>query len=160
MGAVGSPRDEELIVRDMDTSLRFYRDVLGLKVAYDQIIRTPRDAASDAAADRSLRLVLMQANDEAAAAAERAGYPLVMKASAGDILHKTGKGLIYLNLKSKDEAVASFRKIQEAAGRNVPVIAYRMVRGDREFVAGLVRAPLECYKKALIAFGRKHDVSK
>ena len=57
-------RRTTLIVRDMDTSLRFYRDVLGLKVAYDQIIRTPRDAASDAAADRSLRLVLMQANDD------------------------------------------------------------------------------------------------
>jgi hypothetical protein len=26
--------------------------------------------------------------------------------------------------------------------------------------AGLVRAPLECFKKALIAFGRKYDVSK
>ncbi|MEZ5563228.1 MAG: VOC family protein [Gammaproteobacteria bacterium] len=57
-------RRTTLIVRDMETSLRFYRDVLGLKVAYDQIIRTPRDAASDAAAERSLRLVLMQANDD------------------------------------------------------------------------------------------------
>jgi catechol 2,3-dioxygenase-like lactoylglutathione lyase family enzyme len=57
-------RRTTLIVRDMDTSLRFYRDVLGLKVAYDQVIRTPREAASDAAADRSLRLVLMQANDD------------------------------------------------------------------------------------------------
>jgi catechol 2,3-dioxygenase-like lactoylglutathione lyase family enzyme len=57
-------RRTTLIVRDIDNSLRFYRDVLGLKVAYDQIIRTPRDAVSDAAADRSLRLVLMQANDD------------------------------------------------------------------------------------------------
>ncbi len=43
-------RRTTLIVRDIDTSLRFYRDVLGLKVAYDQVIRTPRDAASDAVA--------------------------------------------------------------------------------------------------------------
>ena len=57
-------RRTTLIVRDMDNSLRFYRDVLGLKVAYDQIIRTPRDAASDADAERSLRLVLLQANDD------------------------------------------------------------------------------------------------
>ena len=57
-------RRTTLIVRDIDTSLRFYRDVLGLNVAYDQIIRTPRDAVSDATADRSLRLVLMQANDD------------------------------------------------------------------------------------------------
>lgn len=57
-------RRTTLIVRDMDNSLRFYRDVLGLKVAYDQIIRTPRDAGSDDAAQRSLRLVLLQANDD------------------------------------------------------------------------------------------------
>ena len=57
-------RRTTLIVRDMETSLRFYRDVLGLEVAYDQIIRTPRDAVSDAAAERSLRLVLLQANDD------------------------------------------------------------------------------------------------
>jgi len=85
--------------------------------------------------------IVAATEEEAAAAAEKAGYPLVMKASAGDILHKTGRGLIYLDLKSKDEAVASFRKIQQAAGRSVPVIVYRMVSGEREFVAGLVRAP-------------------
>lgn len=57
-------RRTTLIVRDMDTTLRFYRDALGLRVAYDQVIRTPRDAASDAAAERSLRLVFLQANDD------------------------------------------------------------------------------------------------
>ncbi|HOT47231.1 MAG TPA: acetate--CoA ligase family protein [Spirochaetota bacterium] len=85
--------------------------------------------------------IIVSSEEEAAAAADRAGYPLVLKASAADILHKTGKGLIYLNLKSRDEAVASFRKIREAAGAPVPVIAYRMVEGDRELVAGVVRAP-------------------
>jgi catechol 2,3-dioxygenase-like lactoylglutathione lyase family enzyme len=57
-------RRTTLIVRDMETSLRFYRDALDLKVAYDQVIRTPRDAPDDAAAERSLRLVLLQANDD------------------------------------------------------------------------------------------------
>lgn len=57
-------RRTTLIVQDMEQSLRFYRDALGLKVAYDQIIRTPRDAPSDEAAERSLRLVLLQANDD------------------------------------------------------------------------------------------------
>jgi catechol 2,3-dioxygenase-like lactoylglutathione lyase family enzyme len=57
-------RRTTLIVRDMASSLRFYRDVLGLRVVYDQVIRTPRDAADDAAAERSLRLVFLQANDD------------------------------------------------------------------------------------------------
>lgn len=85
--------------------------------------------------------LIVQSEDEAAAAADRAGYPLVLKASAAEILHKTGKGLIHLNLKSRDEAVAAFRSIREAAGAPVPVIAYRMVKGDRELVAGVVRSP-------------------
>ena len=57
-------RRTTLIVRDMENSLRFYRDALGLKVVYDNLIRTPRSAASDAAAERSLRLVFVQANDD------------------------------------------------------------------------------------------------
>jgi catechol 2,3-dioxygenase-like lactoylglutathione lyase family enzyme len=57
-------RRTTLIVRDMETSLRFYRDILGLKVAYDQVIRTPRQAPDDATADRSLRLVFLRANDD------------------------------------------------------------------------------------------------
>ncbi len=84
--------------------------------------------------------IIVNSEEEAAIAADKAGYPLVLKATAADILHKTGKGLIYLNLKSRDEAVASFRNIRDAAGVSVPVIAYRMVKGDRELVAGVVRA--------------------
>jgi catechol 2,3-dioxygenase-like lactoylglutathione lyase family enzyme len=57
-------RRTTLIVRDMEASLRFYRDALDMRVAYDQVIRTPRDAPNDAAAERSLRLVLLQANDD------------------------------------------------------------------------------------------------
>jgi catechol 2,3-dioxygenase-like lactoylglutathione lyase family enzyme len=57
-------RRTTLIVRDMENSLRFYRDALGLRVVYDNIIRTPRTAANDAAAERSLRLVFVQANDD------------------------------------------------------------------------------------------------
>ncbi len=57
-------RRTTLIVRDMENSLRFYRDALGLRVVYDNVIRTPRSAATDEAAERSLRLVFVQANDD------------------------------------------------------------------------------------------------
>jgi acyl-CoA synthetase (NDP forming) len=85
--------------------------------------------------------VIAYSIDEIKAAADTVGYPLVLKASANDILHKTGKGLIHLNLKSSEEAINSYKKIQEAAGKKVPVILYRMVRGDREFVAGIMHSP-------------------
>lgn len=57
-------RRTTLIVRDMENSLRFYRDALGMRVVYDNIIRTPRDAPDDETAERSLRLVFVQANDD------------------------------------------------------------------------------------------------
>ncbi len=57
-------RRTTLVVQDLERSLAFYRDALGMRVAYDNIIRTPRDAASDAAAERSLRLVFVEANDD------------------------------------------------------------------------------------------------
>lgn len=72
-------------------------------------------------------------------AAEDLGYPLVLKACDPEILHKTERGLVHLGLKNREEAVAAFRAIQESAGRAVPVIAYRMVKGARELVSGFTR---------------------
>ena len=57
-------RRTTLVVRDMEEALRFYRDAIGLRVVYDNMIRTPRSAASDAEAERALRLVFLQANDD------------------------------------------------------------------------------------------------
>ena len=57
-------RRTTLVVRDMDESLAFYRDALGMRVVYDQMIRTPRSATSDDEAERSLHLVFLQANDD------------------------------------------------------------------------------------------------
>jgi catechol 2,3-dioxygenase-like lactoylglutathione lyase family enzyme len=57
-------RRTTLVVRDMEEALRFYRDAIGLRVVYDNMIRTPRSAESDAEAERALRLVFLQANDD------------------------------------------------------------------------------------------------
>ena len=57
-------RRTTLVVRDMEEALRFYRDAIGLRVVYDNMIRTPRSATSDAQAERALRLVFLQANDD------------------------------------------------------------------------------------------------
>ncbi|MEE4184257.1 MAG: VOC family protein [Gammaproteobacteria bacterium] len=57
-------RRTTLIVSDIENSLKFYRDALGFKVIYDNMIRTPRSAQSDAEADVSRRLVFVRANDD------------------------------------------------------------------------------------------------
>lgn len=55
-------RRTTLVVRDIDLSLQFYRDALGMQVIYDNLITTPRGADPDEA-ERALRLVLLRAND-------------------------------------------------------------------------------------------------
>ena len=56
-------RRTTLVVKDMEKSLAFYRDAMGMKVVYDNMILTPRDAASEEEAERSAHLVFLQAND-------------------------------------------------------------------------------------------------
>jgi catechol 2,3-dioxygenase-like lactoylglutathione lyase family enzyme len=57
-------RRTTLVVRDVEASLRFYRDALGMQVIYDKAIRTPRDAATDEEAEIARRLVFLRANDD------------------------------------------------------------------------------------------------
>ena len=55
-------RRTTFVVRDIDKSLALYRDALGLKVLYDQLIGGGVDPAGKAVAP-SVRLVLLRAND-------------------------------------------------------------------------------------------------
>jgi len=57
-------RRTTLVVSDIDRSLAFYRDALGMVVTYDNLIFTPRDAGSVEAAERASRLVFLRANDD------------------------------------------------------------------------------------------------
>jgi acyl-CoA synthetase (NDP forming) len=84
---------------------------------------------------------LVLSAEEAAGEARRLGYPVVLKGCSEEIAHKTGKGLIHLNLKDESAVRRSFAAIREAAGKEIPVLVARMVRGNREFVAGAIRQP-------------------
>ncbi|WP_166423639.1 VOC family protein [Paraglaciecola sp. 20A4] len=52
-------RRTTFLVNDIDTSLKLYRDALGLNVIYDQMINSPMENGET----RKRRLVLLQAND-------------------------------------------------------------------------------------------------
>ena len=57
-------RRTTLVVQDIERSLEFYRDALGMAVIYDNLILTPREAAGVEDAERASRLVLLRANDD------------------------------------------------------------------------------------------------
>ncbi len=56
-------RRTTLVVRDIDKSLPLYRDALGLKVVYDQLIGGGKDKDGKAIPP-TIRLVLLRANDQ------------------------------------------------------------------------------------------------
>jgi len=79
--------------------------------------------------------------EEAVETAGRLGYPVVLKGCSEEFAHKTGRGLIYLNLPDGAAVRRSFKAIREAAEKEIPVLVARMVRGERELVAGAIRQP-------------------
>ena len=76
--------------------------------------------------------------DEAVAAAEAAGYPVVVKGHGARLTHKTERGLVKLNLKNAEEVRKAAGEIARAAGDDLEgFLIYHMVEGRREFMAGL-----------------------
>lgn len=56
-------RRTTIIVRDIDRSLKLYRDALGMKVNYDAPMSVSGPAFTQGGAPRPIRLVLLNAND-------------------------------------------------------------------------------------------------
>ena len=54
-------RRQTLIVRDIEGSLRLYRDAIGMEVIYDQIIRRPHRTENR---EQQIRLVFLKANND------------------------------------------------------------------------------------------------
>jgi acetyl coenzyme A synthetase (ADP forming)-like protein len=85
--------------------------------------------------------------DEAVAAAEAIGYPVVLKIASPDILHKTDIGGIKLNLNSEGDVRDAFDLITYRATRHMPDATIwgcqvqQMVKGGREVIIGMNRDP-------------------
>jgi len=85
--------------------------------------------------------------DEAIAAADSIGYPVVMKIASPDILHKTDIGGVKLNLTSASEVRDAFDLIIYRATRYMPDATIwgcqvqQMVKGGKECIIGMNRDP-------------------
>ncbi|HXX58315.1 MAG TPA: acetate--CoA ligase family protein, partial [Thermodesulfovibrionales bacterium] len=80
---------------------------------------------------------------EASALAERIGFPVVMKISSPDILHKTDVGGVKMDINSDGAAEDAFREITSNVRRLMPeafingVMIYEMIKGGREVILGI-----------------------
>ena len=81
---------------------------------------------------------------EAVAAAEKIGYPVVIKVSGDSIAHKTERGLVKLHLKDAEQvsrACEELFALTTVADGNVSLLVAEMVKGDRELIVGVVKDP-------------------
>ena len=90
---------------------------------------------------------LARTAEEAVAAADAMGYPVVLKIASPDILHKTDIGAVKLNLTSPTDVRDAFDLIVYRATRHMPDATIwgcqvqQMVKGGREVIIGVNRDP-------------------
>jgi len=86
---------------------------------------------------------LVTSSAEALRAAERIGYPVVLKAVAAELTHKSDVGAVKLNISGPEELAAEYAAMAERL-RVVPLagmLVCRQVRGGLELILGLHRDP-------------------
>jgi acetate---CoA ligase (ADP-forming) len=77
--------------------------------------------------------------DEALAAAEQIGYPVVLKLGAPEILHKTELGGVVLDLRDAEALTSAFRTLRGTAAG--PLLVQQQVTGGVELILGLHSEP-------------------
>ena len=86
---------------------------------------------------------LTQSSDEAVEAANKLGFPVVLKVDSSEILHKTEAGVVRVNVKDDVEVSSVFNQIIDSAkkvsdAKNINgVLVEEMVTGGIEVMAGL-----------------------
>lgn len=85
---------------------------------------------------------------QAIGVAQKIGYPVVLKVTSPDILHKTEVGAVKLGISNDEELRLSYQEILKNAKKHYPkanilgVTVYRMVRSSVEVAIGAKRDPV------------------
>ena len=86
------------------------------------------------------REFLVNTESELIHAANEIGYPLVLKGSSRDIMHKTEQNLVRVDIRNDHEAKIAFKEIMEVLnGASTAVLVQELVKGQRELVIGMIR---------------------
>ena len=77
---------------------------------------------------------------EAVAAADAFGYPVVVKGLGAELAHKTERGLVHLNLSTAAAVKKAVEAIKTSAGDDLDgIVIQPQIQGKRELVTGLFR---------------------
>jgi acyl-CoA synthetase (NDP forming) len=89
-----------------------------------------------------VKQVQVKTSEDAARAAGKLGFPVVLKGTGPTLLHKTEAGLVQLGLNNQDQVQAAARQMKAHAGNELEgFLVQPMIRGKRELVAGMFRDP-------------------
>jgi succinyl-CoA synthetase beta subunit len=85
---------------------------------------------------------LSRSVDEAVSATDGLGFPVVLKACSAELMHKSDRGCIELNLRDKRDVGEAYDRIIRSVDLELEgVLVQEMVPGQRELVVGLNRDP-------------------
>jgi succinyl-CoA synthetase beta subunit len=90
---------------------------------------------------------LVRSADEATDAAERLGFPVVLKVQSPDLPHKTEAGGVRLNLADREAVTSAYQAMLADVARHAPqatidgVLVQRMAPKGHELVIGMVDDP-------------------
>lgn len=86
------------------------------------------------------REIVVKTQEELTKATREIGYPLVMKGCSPDLAHKTEQGLVKVDLRNDEEALAAFQEIMAGMqDQQKAVLVQELVKGSRELMVGLTR---------------------
>jgi acetyltransferase len=84
---------------------------------------------------------LAESIDECLEAAARIGYPVVMKGLQEGGVHKTERGLVYLDIRNKSTAARIFKTLLKKMEDRGRVLIQKYTKGHCELILGLLRDP-------------------
>lgn len=86
--------------------------------------------------------ILVQNCEQAVAAAEAMGYPVVLKACAAHLMHKSEKNCIRLNLTGPDQVRDAYDSIMDTIDVEIDgILVQEAIHGQRELIMGMTRDP-------------------
>lgn len=87
------------------------------------------------------REALVHSRQEAVEQAVALGFPVVLKGSSPELMHKTEMDMVRVNLQNEDGVARAYDEITGKGIELDGVLIQEMVKGSREFVIGLTRDP-------------------
>jgi hypothetical protein len=112
-------RRTTLVVDDIDNSLLFYRDAIGMKVIYDKIIIDPRHAKTIKESTRWRRLVFLQANNSFIGVLGLLQYVKPKQPKSKRVRKPFQNGTAVLLFNSKDDVRPKIEKAGKVPGARI-----------------------------------------